>query len=90
MLKELFSGEYKKYTVITIISALCAIGVGTFFHFLFDILNQNVFVGLFTPVNESVWEHLKLIYFPYVVSMIVEYFIYGKEAYNFVSSCKQN
>ena len=80
MLKELFSGEYKKYTVITIISASCVIGIGTLFHFLFELLGQNAFVGLFTPVNESVWEHLKLIYFPFIISMTVEYFIYGKEA----------
>ena len=86
MLKELFSKEYKKYTVATIISALCTIGLGTFFHFLFDLSGENGIIGLFTPVNESVWEHLKLLFFPFVISMAAEYYIYGKEAYNFFSS----
>ena len=86
MLKELFSKDYKRYTVITIISVLGAIGVGTLFHFLFELSGKNALVGLFAPVNESVWEHLKLLYFPFVISMAVEYFLYGKEAYNFFSS----
>lgn len=86
MLKELFSEEYKRYTVINIIAALSAIGVGTLFHFLFELSGENAFVGLFTPVNESVWEHLKLLFFPFAISMAIEYFLYGKEAYNFFSS----
>ena len=86
MFKELFSKEYKRYTIINIIAALGAIGVGTLFHFLFDISGENALVGLFTPVNESVWEHLKLLYFPFVISTVTEYYLYGKEAYNFFSS----
>lgn len=86
MLKRLFSKEYKRYTVITIIMALSAVGLGVLWHFLFDVTGENRFVGLFAPVNESVWEHLKIIYFPFVISMIIEYFLYGKEAYNFFSS----
>ncbi len=86
MLKRLFSKEYKKYTVITIVAALSAIGLGVLWHFLFDLTGENRFVGLFSPVNESVWEHLKIIYFPFIVTMIAEYFIYGKNAYNFFTS----
>lgn len=86
MLKKLFSGEYKKYTVITIVMSLFAIGLGVLWHFLFDLTGENSFVGLFAPINESVWEHLKILFFPFVISMIIEYFIYGKEAYNFFSS----
>jgi len=86
MLKKLFSGEYKRYTIITLIMALGAIGLGVFWHFLFDITGENRFIGLFAPVNESVWEHLKIIYFPFIITMAVEYFIYGKECYNFFSS----
>lgn len=38
--------------------------LGTFSHFLYDISNGNTLIGLFTPVNESVWEHMKLVFFP--------------------------
>ena len=86
MLKELFSDDYKKYTVITLIAALSAIGLGTFLHFAFELSGKVGVVGFFAPVNESVWEHLKLVFFPFALSMSVEYFIYGKEIYNFFSS----
>ena len=86
MLKKLFSGEYKRYTKINIIMTLSAIGLGVLWHFLFDITGENRFVGLFSPVNESVWEHLKILYFPFVISTAVEYFLYGRNAYNFFTS----
>lgn len=38
--------------------------LGTLFHFAYDFLGQFIFVGLFTPINESIWEHIKLLYFP--------------------------
>lgn len=37
---------------------------GTAAHFLYGWTNGNFFIGLFTPVNESVWEHMKLLFFP--------------------------
>lgn len=49
--------------------------LGTLSHFFFDWSGQNVIVGIFCPVNESVWEHLKLIYTPYLIWTIAEFFI---------------
>jgi len=51
----------KKYTIIGIIFVLIT---GTISHFVYDWSGQNVFVGFFLPVNESIWEHKKLIFFP--------------------------
>ena len=56
------------------VSGFIFVGVfGTLNHFLFDFFNSSAFVGLFCPVNESVWEHLKLLYFPYLLWCAVEY-----------------
>lgn len=33
---------------------------GTLSHFLYDCSGQNLFIALFAPVNESIWEHMKL------------------------------
>ena len=41
--------------------------LGTLLHFAYAFSGDNFFVGLFTPVNESTWEHTKLIYFPMLV-----------------------
>ena len=38
---------------------------GTLLHFLYDWL-PNPLTALIAPVNESVWEHLKLLFWPYL------------------------
>lgn len=38
--------------------------LGTLSHFFYNLSDNNSIVGLFTPVNESTWEHMKLIFFP--------------------------
>ena len=56
--------------------------LGTLSHFFYDWSEQNIIVGMFCPVNESVWEHLKLIYTPYFLWAIAEYFILGEKKIN--------
>lgn len=47
---------------------------GTVGHFLYEWTGSNFIVGLFFPVNESIWEHLKLLFFPTLVYSAVEFF----------------
>lgn len=51
----------KRYTVIGILFVILA---GTLSHFLYEWSGNHAVVGLFTPVSESVWEHMKLLFFP--------------------------
>ena len=44
--------------------------VGTCLHFVYSLL-PNPFTALFSPVNESLWEHLKLLYWPGLVAGLV-------------------
>lgn len=53
------------------ICCVVAILLGTLLHFAYDISNRSSLLGLFTPVNESVWEHLKLVIVPIVIFAIV-------------------
>ncbi len=60
----------------TIIGIIFVLVTGTLSHFLYNWSGQNPVVGLFTPVNESVWEHMKLLFFPmllYSLIMILKY-----------------
>lgn len=41
--------------------------IGSVMHFLYDILWENPIVGLFVPVNESIWEHSKLVLWPVIL-----------------------
>lgn len=51
----------KNYTIAGIIFVISA---GTIAHFVYDWSGKNIFLGFFFPVNESVWEHMKLLFFP--------------------------
>ena len=53
--------QLKSFTIIGIIFVLIT---GSLAHFLYQWTNNNFIIGLFTPVNESIWEHMKLIFFP--------------------------
>ena len=43
------------------------IAVGSLLHFTFEWSQGSLLVGLFSAVNESVWEHLKLLFVPATV-----------------------
>lgn len=47
-------------------------------HFLYDWTMENKVVGLFAPVNESLWEHLKLAFFPILIWYIAGYYRFGR------------
>lgn len=44
---------------------------GSLAHFVYDWTGKNFFVGFFFPVNESTWEHMKLVFFPMLVWWII-------------------
>lgn len=48
---------------------------GTLLHYLYEWTGDNRIIGLFSPVNESVWEHMKRLFFPMLLfSVIMSYF----------------
>lgn len=52
------------------------------FHFLYDWLPNSLF-SIFFPVNESIWEHMKLIYTSFVFYGIFDYILLRKNKINF-------
>ena len=57
--------------------------VGTLLHFLFDWTGGNMVAALFSAVNESIWEHLKLLFYPMVIFAVIEYLSWGKSTDGF-------
>lgn len=51
---------------------------GTLLHFVYQWTGQNMIAAAFSPVNESVWEHLKLVFFPMLFISAAEYFAFGR------------
>ena len=56
----------KRWIAAFVLTALA----GTALHFAYDLCPVPL-VGLFAPVNESVWEHLKLLYWPFLAAAFV-------------------
>ena len=62
-----------KLLQIQIIVIIFCIILGTLLHFTYDWSGKNQFIGAFSSVNESVWEHLKLVFYPMVLAALIEY-----------------
>ncbi len=56
---------------------------GIILHFLYDLTGGSVFVAPFSGVNESTFEHMKLLFFPMFVYALVQSRFLGKEYANF-------
>lgn len=74
----------KNIFLFELLSTILIISLGFILHFLFEWTNNNIFIGMFSSINESTWEHLKLLFFPMLLSIIVGS-IYLKEYDNYVA-----
>lgn len=72
--------KIKTWQIITVI--ICII-LGILLHFTYEWSGENMIVGLFSAVNESTWEHLKLIFYPILLMAVIGYFIIGKRSNNY-------
>ena len=55
--------------------ALTSLG-GTILHFLYEWLGESSWVAPFSGVNESTWEHMKLLFWPMFIYAIVQSFFF--------------
>ena len=68
-----------------ILSVIVISIVGTFSHFLYDISNHNKVIGLFSAVNESTWEHVKIALTPTLLWGLIDGLIYGNNPNYFLA-----
>ena len=65
---------------------LFTLTAGTLLHFCYEWSGKNPFIALFAPVNESVWEHLKLLFFPVFVYTLFEVIVLFKTSGGFLTA----
>ena len=63
------------------ISALGVLG-----HFIYDWSGKSSLVGAVSAVNESVWEHMKLLFFPAFVFAMVEVLVFAEALRNYFAA----
>ncbi len=52
--------------------------LGTFLHFLYNLSGGKLWAAVISGVNESTWEHMKLLFVPMLIFSVVQYFFFGE------------
>ncbi len=65
--------------VYELVGMVFIIVLGSMLHFTFELSGGNPVVGAFSAVNESVWEHLKLVFWPALLFMFIGYILLRKK-----------
>ena len=68
----------KKLTYIISASSIAIFILCALFHFLYKWSDYNLLVGIIAPINESIFQHIKMIFIPIVLYYLVTYFIFRK------------
>ena len=77
MQKRLFRWE--------VIGFLFVSAVGTVLHFLYEWSGQSLFAAVISAVNESTWEHMKLLFVPMFLFSVAQGFAVGRTYPNFLA-----
>ena len=56
---------------------------GNLLHFVYDWAGQAGWAAYLSAVNESTWEHMKLLFLPYFVFAVVEFIVFSEAFRNF-------
>lgn len=59
-----YGGSMNFLKSTTILGICFVIITGSLFHFVYEWTGESFIAGFFVPINESTWEHMKLIFFP--------------------------
>lgn len=70
--------SFKKIKIASVIFAFL---LSFIWHFGYDLLPSNFF-ALFFPVNESIFEHMKIIFYTLLISSLLELILYNKYKIN--------
>ena len=76
----------RKVLLFEIVGTLFIIFLGAAVHFTFALSGNNPVVGAFSAVNESVWEHLKLPFWPSIFWLLIVLYPLRKMVGNFFSA----
>lgn len=75
-----------KLLKIELIVTILELILGTLLHFIYEWSGNNVIISSFSAVNESVWEHLKLVFYPMLILGVIEYYFVKNIANNYIEA----
>lgn len=75
-----------KLLKIELIVTILELILGTLLHFIYEWSGNNTIIASFSAVNESVWEHLKLVFYPMLILGLIEYYFVKNIANNYIEA----
>lgn len=75
---------YKKLRKFCIWGVIFVAVLGALMHSLYEWTGNNIIVGLFCPISESFWEHLKIGFYPMLIFALIGYNFVKYEAKNYI------
>lgn len=72
---EVIDMKTKKFLFMELLGAVVVSAMAVIFHNLYELSDRNFYVGLISATNESVFEHVKIIFFPYLIWTVLEYLL---------------
>ncbi|MGI6070308.1 MAG: DUF6512 family protein [Blautia sp.] len=76
----------EKLTAATWCCILSTLLIGCLWHFIYEWSGRSSLIGLAAPVNESVWEHTKLLVFPMLLTVTAEHFFLRKKYHSLITA----
>ncbi len=64
---------------IFVLGFIFTVALGSLLHFVYKWTGESPAAAWFSAINESTWEHLKLLFVPMVLFGIYEFFKYGRD-----------
>lgn len=74
---------------LKILGVILAFLLSFVFHFVYDLF-PNFITSIFFPINESIWEHMKIIFGSILVSGVIQKIIVIKKKLNYNNICISN
>ena len=65
----------------TLLGILVLFAVGSLFHFLYSLTGECFIIGLFVPINESIFEHTKMVVLPVFIWWFIFYLFRKKDLF---------
>ena len=65
--------------------ALFTAAAGTLLHFVYEWSGGSTLAAVFSAVNESTWEHMKLLFFPVLLWSFIQLWFHGRNYPNFLA-----
>ena len=75
-----------KLLKIELIVTILELILGTLLHFIYEWSGNNAIIASFSAINESVREHLKLVFYPMLILGLIEYYFAKNIANNYIEA----